>query len=253
VNDSELYERSIATLVDSWRYSATGSPGAEVIEADGAWAAVFVNPPERGVLNNAVLARDRTDAQATLDEVERAYGKRGIDRFAVWVHESQRDTARAVVARGYRYDSYTRDMGMALAELAAAQTPELELAEASIADYMRINDLPAGLLPELSERGSHMYLARADGEDAALLIARDHCGDCGIYSLGTRPAARRRGLGTALTAHALAEATERGCTSATLQSTAMAERVYASVGFRDLGRFDEYVPGADRSTGRPAT
>jgi predicted GNAT family acetyltransferase len=30
---------------------------------------------------------------------------------------------------------------------------------------------------------------------------------------------------------------------ASLQSTPMAERVYAAVGFRDLGRFLEYVPG----------
>jgi GNAT superfamily N-acetyltransferase len=58
----------------------------------------------------------------------------------------------------------------------------------------------------------------------------------------TVPAAPRRGLATALSAHAVAAARERGCTTASLQSTAMAEGVYAGVGFRDLGRFDEYVP-----------
>jgi predicted GNAT family acetyltransferase len=31
--------------------------------------------------------------------------------------------------------------------------------------------------------------------------------------------------------------------TASLQSTGIAERVYASVGFRDLGRYLEYVPG----------
>jgi len=30
--------------------------------------------------------------------------------------------------------------------------------------------------------------------------------------------------------------------TASLQSTPMAERVYAAIGFRDLGRFLEYVP-----------
>jgi len=34
----------------------------------------------------------------------------------------------------------------------------------------------------------------------------------------------------------------RGCQTATLQSTEMAKRVYAAVGFRDLGRILEYVP-----------
>ena len=50
------------------------------------------------------------------------------------------------------------------------------------------------------------------------------------------------GLGTALTARLIHDARERGCSTASLQSTAMAERVYAAVGFRDLGAILEYVP-----------
>ena len=40
----------------------------------------------------------------------------------------------------------------------------------------------------------------------------------------------------------LHDALNRGCHTASLQSTAMAERVYAAVGFRDLGQILEYVP-----------
>jgi len=54
--------------------------------------------------------------------------------------------------------------------------------------------------------------------------------------------ARRRGLGTALTAVAAHDALARGCQTASLQSTRMAESVYVAVGFRDLGRILEYVP-----------
>ena len=60
--------------------------------------------------------------------------------------------------------------------------------------------------------------------------------------MSTLEPARRRGLGTALTARHVHDAAERGCATASLQSTAMAERVYAAVGFRDLGRILEYVP-----------
>ena len=77
-----------------------------------------------------------------------------------------------------------------------------------------------------------------------MLMAFDHRGDCGIYMVGTVEAARRRGLATALSAHALAQARGRGCRTASLQSTAMAKRVYARVGFRDLGLWQEYVPGS---------
>jgi predicted GNAT family acetyltransferase len=62
------------------------------------------------------------------------------------------------------------------------------------------------------------------------------------YNVGTVEKARRRGLGTALTAAQVYDARARGCRTASLQSTEMAERVYAAVGFRDLGRILEYVP-----------
>jgi GNAT superfamily N-acetyltransferase len=61
--------------------------------------------------------------------------------------------------------------------------------------------------------------------------------------VGTVEKARRRGLGTALTAAQVHDARARGCRTASLQSTQMAERVYAAVGFRDLGQILEYVPG----------
>jgi predicted GNAT family acetyltransferase len=73
-------------------------------------------------------------------------------------------------------------------------------------------------------------------------MAFDHDGDCGIYNVGTLERARRRGLGTALTTLQAHDALTRGCQTASLQSTPMAERVYAAVGFRDLGRILEYVP-----------
>jgi predicted GNAT family acetyltransferase len=49
-------------------------------------------------------------------------------------------------------------------------------------------------------------------------------------------------VGTALTAAHLHDALARGCRTASLQSTEVAERVYVSLGFRDLGRILEYVP-----------
>ena len=54
--------------------------------------------------------------------------------------------------------------------------------------------------------------------------------------------ARKRGLGTALTTAQAYDARDRGCRTASLQSTEIAEGVYAAVGFRDLGRILEYVP-----------
>ena len=58
-------------------------------------------------------------------------------------------------------------------------------------------------------------------------MAFDHDGDCGVFNMSPLEAARRRGLGTALTARHFHDAVERGCSTASLQSTPVAERVYA--------------------------
>jgi predicted GNAT family acetyltransferase len=102
--------------------------------------------------------------------------------------------------------------------------------------------VPAGLLSGADPTAFHTLVARVEGENVATAIAFDHDGDCGVFNMSTIEAARRRGLGTALTARHAHDAVDRGCSTASLQSTAMAERVYAAVGFRDLGRFLEYVP-----------
>jgi predicted GNAT family acetyltransferase len=102
--------------------------------------------------------------------------------------------------------------------------------------------LPRGLLSEADHAAFHLAVARLGGKDVATALAFDHGSDCGIYNVATRKHARRRGLGTALTALQLHDALDRGCETASLQSTQMAERVYAAAGFRDLGRILEYVP-----------
>ena len=88
-------------------------------------------------------------------------------------------------------------------------------------------------------REFHLLIARGG---VATALAFDFGDDCGIYNVGTLEHARRRGLGTALTARLLHDARARGRRTASLQATAMAERLYAALGFRDLGRILEFVP-----------
>jgi GNAT superfamily N-acetyltransferase len=242
----DLLGRSLATLMESWAYLASGSPGAEVRRIEGATIATFVHRPDREFLNNAVLERPPADLGATLAEIEAVYAGHGIERFAVWVHESDAATAAALRERSYAFDSATRTMAMPLNSLAEGDPPgtpaaTLEVIEADPAEFWAVEG-PAGLVPDLDPSGARFYVARLDGENVAMLMALDHDGDCGVYMVGTVEAARRRGIATALSAHAVTAARERGCLTASLQATEMAERVYARVGFRDLGRWEEYVP-----------
>jgi GNAT superfamily N-acetyltransferase len=260
--DDDLYIRGAGTLLASWEEYARGSAGAALRRLDGVSAAVFPSDPERAVYNNALLDRDlgRTERAAAVDAMEAAYNSAGVDRYAAWGHESDDGMRAELSGRGYAVGESTRAMGMSLDDIALAP-PEVELQPLDWADYLeylRIVGVPAGLLSGADPSAFHILGARLAGENVATAIAFDHDGDCGVFNMSTLEAARRRGLGTALTARHVHDAVERGCSTASLQSTPMAERVYAAVGFRDLGRIlecarategvDDRVP-ADAPTG----
>lgn len=75
----------------------------------------------------------------------------------------------------------------------------------------------------------------AAGGTAALDVA-------GVYNVCTLWGFRRRGLGTAVTRAALLHARQAGCRHAVLQASGEGYRVYARLGFCDVGRFVECAP-----------
>jgi GNAT superfamily N-acetyltransferase len=247
VLDAQSYQHGTETVLASWEAYARGSRGASVVRLPGVAAAVFPTEPERSVYNNAVLAHGlrRVDRTGALDGMEHAYAAAAVPRFAAWVHESDEPMRADLEARGYRIDTTTRAMGMAVDDVRVPR-PDLDLAPPDWPAYLRLlvrDGAAPRLLEGVDPNAFHPLIARLSGEDVAAGLAFDHGDDCGIYNVGTLPHARRRGLGTAVTALLVHEAAERGCRTASLQSTAMGEGIYAAVGFRDLGRILEYVPG----------
>jgi GNAT superfamily N-acetyltransferase len=246
LTDSDLYLRGVETVTASWKAIARGSRGAAVLRSGGVTAAVFPHGPERAIYNNALLERDlgpvaRAEA---VDLMEAAYASAAVDRFAAWVHESDEAMRDEIEARGYALDTSTRAMGMALGDIRAPR-PQIEIVPAGWGEYLAFLEAPAlppGLLAGVDPSAFRVVAARPDGDTVATGLAFDLGDDCGIYNVSTVERARRRGIGTAVTARLLHDAAERGCCTATLQSTEMAERVYAALGFRDLGRLLEYVP-----------
>jgi ribosomal protein S18 acetylase RimI-like enzyme len=247
IADDELYARGAATLLASWEEYARASDGATVEHLEGVSAAVFPRGPGRGVYNNALLERDlgpRRSARA-VDALEAAYRSAGVDSYAAWVHESDDGMRAELAGRGYTIDEVTRAMGLALDDI-ALPPPAIELVAPSWPEYvafLQADGVPAGLLDDADPGAFHTLAARLGADTVATALAFDHEDDCGVFNVSTVESARRRGLGSALTARLVHDARTRGCRTATLQSTGMAERIYASLGFRDLGRFLEYVPG----------
>ena len=156
------------------------------------------------------------------------------------MHESDEAMTAELTRRGYRLEEMTRAMGMYLEDI-AVPPPELDLASPDWAEHLRLVGVPEGFLATADQSMFHVLIARLDGGNVATALAYDNDRDCGLSNVVTLEHARRQGIGTALSALHLHDARSRGCTTATVQSTEMAERVYAAVGFRDLGRILEYV------------
>jgi GNAT superfamily N-acetyltransferase len=253
-SEAELYRRGARTLASSWEAYAASGRGAAVAWFPGVVVAVFPNDPERQILNNALLDRDidargRADA---LNAMEAAYAAAGVSDFAAWVHESDPDMGADLRARGYAVSDLTRAMGIDLQDIRLPR-PAITLAPPRWPDVLRIAEIPPGFGGPAGPDGFAALIAVSDGTPAATVATFDHAEDCGIYTLATLPHARRQGLGSALATLAAHEARARGCLTATLQATPMAEKIYAALGFRDLGLIQEYAKLSFRSPHRASS
>ena len=89
-------------------------------------------------------------------------------------------------------------------------------------------------LTTLQEGTLRGYKAELNGAPAAVALALHHGDDCGVSFVATVPQARRHGLATQVMRSALADATNHGLTTITLQATELGERLYHQLGLKRL-------------------
>jgi GNAT superfamily N-acetyltransferase len=87
------------------------------------------------------------------------------------------------------------------------------------------------------------YLGRYQGEPVATAELTVGGGVVGLYNIFTRPDARGRGVGSAMTVQPLLDARAAGHTTAILQASAAGQSLYSRLGFRSFGTITEYKPG----------
>ena len=73
----------------------------------------------------------------------------------------------------------------------------------------------------------------------SMAITTDHL--AGIYWVGTVPAARRRGLGAAVTLAAITGGMRSGASRAFLQATVTGRELYESIGFTSVTEYGSFV------------
>jgi ribosomal protein S18 acetylase RimI-like enzyme len=229
------FKRYLGSLVGSWELAAVPHPDAVVVRGKGFVAARF----PYSILNNAVLLDP-----AALDAVRDVYA--GVDEYAVWSELADRRLAEVLQASGFRRDVTTRPMVCRLADA------ELDDVDASAVradvDPDRIAELN-GVTAELVRDVPGLRTYTTAGFESGLIVLPVGT-DANISFVATRPDARRRGLAGLVTRTALRDARDHGFLTASLQATPMAESIYARVGFRQVGHWQEWVPALSSVTPR---
>jgi GNAT superfamily N-acetyltransferase len=262
MGDRVLYDRMLDGMEAFFGLAANGAAGGRTIRRDGLCAAICPAMAHRSVFNGVVY-RDAAVLAAALDELAAAYDEAGVLAWTVWTPESDAAARSALEAAGHGLDAHPQAM--------AAPLEEIDLAHAAGGvDWERADEVdrmcdileealgwergPAAEIFRTLPQVGHVYLARLDGTPATCVASIDAGGDCGIYNVGTRAAARGHGLATALMRQALIEAIERGMQTTSLQATPMGRPLYRRLGYRELGvieMWERRKPGSDRQM-RPA-
>jgi ribosomal protein S18 acetylase RimI-like enzyme len=258
-DDATLDARMLGGMEAFFGLAGDTSRGGFTIRRDGVLASVCPEMPHRSVFNSVVY-RSTAALQDALDELTATYAQAGVAAWTVWTPQRDADAREAVRRAGHRLDATPQAMAAPLDEIdLAAGARGLEWRRADGVEEMCAilgvafgwEPAPASAvfarLPECGE----VYVASIGGLPAACVSALDAGGDCAIFNVGTLPQARGRGLCTGLMRQALADARRRGCTTTSLQATAVGRPIYARLGYRELGVIEMWERrrgGADGGT-----
>jgi GNAT superfamily N-acetyltransferase len=150
----------------------------------------------------------------------------GVRRVGCWLAEALPGAEAAFQELGFSQGWSPRWMAAA----SATSGPDPRVGEAhEVPEY---DDYGQKLLA-LTHSGSHLFVAREDGDFAGQAWLHVGAGVGGLFDVFVVEGSRRRGLGSALSRAASAKAAALGIDTVTLNAEAPA--LYESLGFRSLG------------------
>ena len=239
-----LHRRRLSQIV-GYRGIGSASPGARCRDVRPGLLASVVPVTPSASLPNSVLYLDPESVLDAYDELVAIYAAAGVRAWTVWVVPQDDELAAELEARGHALDGTPTMMAAGIDELDLDRGDELDLDPEPTWDAIgALCDLAFGLPPGslapglagMTHPALRPWVARLDGDPAACLATIDGPdGDCSLQFVATAPAARGRGLATALVRCALRDARERGATTVSLEASAMGAPVYARLGYRAFG------------------
>jgi GNAT superfamily N-acetyltransferase len=248
----DVAERVALGLVDAERKRRSKMPGAEVLEVDGLVLA-FSNVADPA-LNAIVVEREPSDPIAALQTAEELARQRGhplglnlqVDRHPS-IDAAVRDLGLARIIERPAFATTLSDLSTISppADVEIRRVTDDEGAEALVeVGVQAFGDDPdvAGRFYASGAFGvtdSMTFTAWERGQPVAIAAAHLLNRAVGVFGVGVVPAARRRGIGSAITVHAARAFSEADL--AWLHPSDMARRMYEGIGFRRVSDWEVWV------------
>ena len=246
-DEQELRRRQRESQRAFYRAMADGSEGAKLLTLDGIDATI-VPAREWFSIFNSVFYREPADLERAHSALTEKYEAAAVKAWTVWVPPGDRRAASILEGRGHVLDSTPMLFAAPIDALDVEPRIHLDLdPDPSWETVCRVNDQAHGVLEpwsmaavfqKMDDPASQLHVARRDKAPVAALIAREQDGDCYFWFVATVPDAQGAGLASELMRHALRDARDRGCTTSSLESTKVAERMYEQLRYRPLGRYE---------------
>ena len=226
---AELIAAAHLNFIGSFRKLVEHSPRGEARSVGSIVA--FVTGLPIPLFNGCVVVEPTTgeDLRAALEWVR----EHGVAHQVSIVEDLAPELAHVVEAFGLRRDPAPYP-AMVLHPVPVPPDPPPEVTIDLGMDSELGAYLPRSLATDPEVR---FFTAKLDGRPAGISAAIRTGDVSGVYGVGTRPEARRRGLATASSWAAVAAGRAWGCDPIVLQATEMGMPVYARMGFRTILRY----------------
>jgi GNAT superfamily N-acetyltransferase len=243
-------EAANENFVACYRTLARHCAGGDVRERPGVFA--FTSGVPVSLFNGLIVtgpapAEDVAAALAWLDGRSRSYRAWIVPELAAALTETLRAHGLELEPAPYP--------GMVLSPVPEAAPPadRIDVTQADPADldeFLGVG-IEGGTPPELAraiyssefagDAQVQLFCARLEGRAVGTSVAIQSERASGIVAVGTLSAARRRGVGAALTWAAVAAGAERGHDTIVLQASPMGFPLYTAMGFRTVVSYAEFT------------
>jgi GNAT superfamily N-acetyltransferase len=248
----ELARRADENLFETFRVLARTAPRGEIRESDGLLLVATGAPV--AMFNIAYVTHPLANPKSAVADAIEFFDARGLP-FVLRVAEGvDSNTELAATSAGLNFTDAIP--GMVLEDIGPRGTflehITIERVHGSnVAEHTHVVADSFGMPREIAdmfvseklgdEHDFELYVGyHHDRPVASSALATSHR-VAGIYNVGTIPEYRNRGLGEAMTWHAIRQGALAGCLVASLQASQMGEPIYRRMGFRTTTHYRTFT------------